>query len=125
MSKTVGYFEGTDPLLLNKLVARGIGTMPLSNGFDSHGKPVGYLTKQDGINLVVGYFYKVVPPAEMSITLKDILFGCVSYKIPVLLIAAKEIHEAADKITGGIPKGVKFVPPEKILDAVLKKLNVS
>jgi len=37
MSKTVGYFEGTDPLLLNKLVARGIGTLPISNGFDSHG----------------------------------------------------------------------------------------
>jgi len=125
MSKTIGYFEGTDPLLLNKMVARGIGTLPISNGFDSHGKPVGFLTKQDGIDLVVGYFHKVVPPAEMNITLKDILFGCVSYKIPVLLIAAKETHEAAGKVAGGIPEGVEFVPPENILDVVLKKLGVS
>jgi len=74
---------------------------------------------------VVGYFYKVVPPTEMSITLKDILFGCVSYKIPVLLIADKETHEAGAKVVGGIPKGVKFVQPEKILDEVLKKLSIS
>ena len=74
MEKTIGYFEGTDPLLLNKLVARGIGTLPLSNGFDSHGKQVGYLTKEDGIDLVVGYFYKVAPTKKMSLTIKDILF---------------------------------------------------
>ena len=123
MSKTVGYFEGTGPLLLNKLVARGIGTLPLSNGYDSHGKPVGFLTKQDGIDLVVGYFYKVAPPKDMALSIKDILFGCVSYQIPVLLIAKEEIHDAAKQIGGGVPDGVKLVPPEKILDEVLKVLG--
>ena len=122
MDKTVGYFEGTDPLLLNKLVARGIGTMPLSNGFDSHGKQVGYLTKQDGIDLVVGYFYKVAPPKAMSLTLKDILFSCTTYKIPVLLIATEEIHAQVHDIVGGLPEGVKLVPPDKIVDEVIQAL---
>lgn len=124
MSKTVGYFEGTDPLLLNTLVVKGVGTMPLSNGFDSHGKQVGYLTKQDGIDLVVGYFYKVAPLKEMTLTIKDLLFSCITYKIPVLLIAREEIHDLVHEVTGGIPEGVKLVPPDKIADEVMKVLGV-
>lgn len=124
MSKTVGYLEGTDPVLLNHLVAKGIGTMPLSNGFDSHGKQVGYLTKQDHIDLVVGWMHKVVPPKEMSLTLRDILFGCSTYKIPVMLIASKELHAAAKKLPGGIPRGVTLVPPDKIVAKVLEQLGV-
>ena len=127
MGKTVGYFEGTDPQLLNNLVARGIGTMPLSNGFDSHGRQVIYLTKRDQIDLVVGYFYKVVPPTEMSLTskerswtLKDILASCVEHEIPVILIAGEELHQAATDVVGGIPEGVRLVALDKIVDEVLK-----
>ncbi len=124
MSRIVGYLEGTDPRLLNNLVAKGVGTMPLSNGFDSHGKQVGYLTKQDGIDLVVGYFYKVMPPKDMPLTLKDILFSCVTYKIPVLLIVSEELHIDANEIAGGIPEGVRLVPQEKIVGEVMKTLGV-
>ncbi len=124
MSKTVGYLEGTHPKLLNHLVAKGVGTLPLSNGFDSHGKQIGYLTKQDGIDLVVGWLHKVVPPKEMSLTLKDILFGCITYNIPVILIASEELHGAARELPGGIPDGVALVSPDKIIEEVLKAVGV-
>ncbi len=124
MSKTVGYFEGTDPALLNKLVAHGIGTMPVSNGFDSHGKQIGYLTKNDGIDLVVGYFYKVVPPKEIGLTMKKIVLSCALNKIPVLLITDEAIHKAAAKLMGRMPKGVKMVPAAKISDEVFAALKI-
>ncbi len=124
MSKVVGYLEGTDPRLLNHLVLKGVGTLPLSNGFDSHGKQVGYLTKQDGIDLVVGWLYKVVPPRDMDLELKDILFACTTYKIPVILAASKALHEHANEIQGGIPEGVTLVAPENLIEEVLKKLGV-
>ena len=124
MSNVVGYLEGTDPKLLNELVVKGVGTMPLSNGFDSHGKQVGYLTKQDGIDLVVGWMYKVVPPKDMSLELKDILFACTTYKIPVVLIATEELHDHANEIPGGIPDGVTLVPLRDLIDEVTKELGL-
>jgi hypothetical protein len=124
MSKIVGYLEGTDPRLLNNLVLKGVGTMPLSNGFDSHGKQVGYLTKQDGIDMVVGWLYKVVPPQDMDLELKDILFACTTYKIPVILAASQELHDYANKIQGGIPDGVTLVAPEKLIEEVNRTLGL-
>lgn len=124
MSKTVGYLEGTDPTLLNHLVARGVGTLPLSNGFDNHGKQVSYLTKQDNIDLIVGWFHKVMPPKDMTIAMKDILFSCTTYKIPVVLIASEEIHSHIDEIAGGVPDGITLVPPEKVIEEVDKRLGV-
>ncbi len=124
MSKVVGYLEGTDPRLLNNLVLKGVGTMPLSNGFDSHGKQVGYLTKQDGIDLVVGWLYKVVPPQDMDLELKDIVFACTTYKIPVILAASQELHNHANEIPGGIPDGVQLVAPENLIEEVNKAMGL-
>jgi len=49
----VGYFEGTDPLLLTKLSAEGIETLPIGNTWDGHRKYVNHLSK-DEVNVVVG-----------------------------------------------------------------------
>ena len=41
--KTVGYFEGTDPILLTEIVAKGCGTLPIANDWDGHGKIASHL----------------------------------------------------------------------------------
>ena len=57
--KIVGYLDGTDGLFLTNLAIKGVDTLPLSNGWDNHGKYLGHITKQDNIALVVGYLHKV------------------------------------------------------------------
>ncbi len=96
----VGYLEGTDPLFLSRLVAKGYDTMPISNGADNHGKYIGLVTKNDGIGVIVGYFHKIVPPADMNLTCSDILYSAKLHKIPVVLIAPEDVHEEAKKILG-------------------------
>lgn len=118
--KVVGYFEGTDPLLLTKLVVNGIDTFPVSNGYDNHGKQVAYLTKKDGVDVVVGYFHKAVPTEGMEMTIRDIFFACGHYNIPALLIVPDDLHSSAAKSTGGLPDGIKLVSPANIFDEVMK-----
>jgi hypothetical protein len=123
MRKNVGYFEGTDPLLLTRLVAHDIDTVPISNGLDNHGKEVRYLTRADEIEIVVGYLHKVVPLDEMKMTTDDMLFSCVAYQIPILLILPEDLEEKARAVLGDVPKGVRFVAPEDAFDEVMKILG--
>jgi hypothetical protein len=64
----IGYFEGTDPLVLANLSIVGHSTMPLGNGFDNHGKYVGHITKDDNVSVVVGYFHKIMPSESGSLS---------------------------------------------------------
>ena len=57
---TVGYLEGTDPVMLSRLAAGGVGTLPLSNGVDNHGKFINAITERDEIDLVVGPLHKIM-----------------------------------------------------------------
>ena len=54
----IGYFEGTDPLLLTRLAVEGIETLPLSNTWDHYGKYVNHLYR-DEVDVIVGYLHKV------------------------------------------------------------------
>ena len=86
----IGYFEGTDPLVLANLSIAGHSTVPLGNGFDNYGKYVGHITKDDNISVVVGYFHKVMPTQDMEMTIKDVLWTCIKLKIPILLICGRD-----------------------------------
>ena len=123
MRKNIGYFEGTDPLLLTRLTMHGIDTLPISNGVDNHGKEVRYLTKADEIEIVIGYFHKVIPLDEMKMTTEDMLFSCAAYEIPVLLIVPEDLREKAPAAIGALPKGVQFVTLDEAFDAVMKILG--
>lgn len=122
---TVGYFQGTDPVILTRLVAKGIGTLPVSNGFDMHGKYVNHLVREDDISVVVGYLHKVVPTSGVSITPRDLLFSCLISDIPVVLVAERAFHEAARERLGEIRDRVKLVDPADLYEAILQVVPVA
>lgn len=116
----VAYLEGTDPVVLTKLAAQGMGTIPVSNGFDNHGKYVNHLTSEDGVSVVIGYVHKVLPTSVMTLTPRDILHACVTHDIPVLLIADRSDHEKAKELLGEVTDHSRLVDPEELYEAVLE-----
>ena len=118
----VAYLEGTDPIVLTRLAAQGIGTIPVSNGFDDHGKYVNHLTSQDGVSVVIGYLHKVMPTSVVTLTPRDILFACVTQNIPVLLIAEKSDHAKARKLLGEAAGHARLVDPAGLYEAVLETI---
>ena len=115
---TVGYFEGTDPVILTRLAAKGVGTLPLNNGSDMHGKYVAHLTREDGVSVVVGYLHKVLPAKDAAVAPR-ILSACITHEIPVLLVAEKSFHDAARDRLGEMQDRVKLVDPADLYDAIL------
>lgn len=122
---TVGYMEGTDPLILTRLNLEGIGTLPLGNGFDGHGKYVGHLTRQDDVSLVITYLHKVLPTVDMTIDAKDFLVACRTHKIPVLVIAPADKHDRAREMLGDIASHVTMVAPDEVYERALAILRQS
>ena len=119
----IGYLEGTDPLTLSHFVARGYDTIPLSNGWDNHGKYIGLLSRQDNVVLVVSYFHKLIAPPEMKATPSDFLKACKINKIPVLVMChEKDVARAKKKIAGTGAKLI-WVTPDTLFDQVMKILK--
>ena len=122
----VGYFEGTDPLLLSKLAAEGIETLPIANTWDGHGKPVNHLGKGE-VNVVVGYLHKVIPIEEartslFQLMLDNMLAACKIHNIPILLIAPAALREKAKKLLGKTGPNVHVVAPEELEVQIRKYL---
>jgi len=124
MVSRVGYFEGTDPILLTKLAAEGIETLPVANTWDHHGKYVKHLCK-DEVNVVVGYLHKIIPAepvrtAMVSLVLHDMFSACKAHAIPVLVIVPSNLRNKAKKIVGNTGANIQFVAPEE-LEAQIRK----
>lgn len=120
----VGYFEGTDPLLLTKLAAEGVETLPVANTWDGHGKYVNHLSKGE-VNVVVGYLHKVIPAesvrtSSLSLMIDNMLSACKVNDIPVLLIVPAALQDKAKKILGDIGPNVHIVALEE-LEAQIRK----
>jgi len=122
MPKTVGYFEGTNPEWLTALVAMGHNTLPVSNGYDGHGKNVRLYSKTVHDDLVIGYLHKVISPPTWEASTEEILHGIKTYDIPMLLVVPRELHDSARKLLGDCGDHIKFVDPADVL-AELKKLD--
>lgn len=122
--KIVGYMEGTDPIFLTEISAKGVAVVPLSNGADNHGRFIGHLTKGDKVSMVVGYFHKVIPPVEFHLTPQDILHACLTHKIPVVLVAPEDIQKNCRKMLGKIAKSVSIVDPSKLLKTTTSALKL-
>jgi hypothetical protein len=116
----VGYFEGTDSLVLTKLAAIGIDTLPLGNGCDNYGKYVGHLCEADGVNVVVGPLHKVLIPESAGFCSRDILHGCRTHAIPVLLVVPPEAKEDGVERLGEIADSVELVSPEGLYGRVVE-----
>jgi hypothetical protein len=116
----VGYLEGTDPLFLTELAARGIDTMPLSNGIDHHGRRIDHLSAADQVSAVVGYLYKVIPLAGSNRTPLDLLHACQVNEIPILIIAPTAVHGRAAESLGEARRFVTLVDPGDLRSAFEK-----
>jgi hypothetical protein len=120
---TIGYFEGMDSLVLTRLAAKGIGTLPVSNGFDAHGKLVSHLSAQDGVSLIVGYLHKVLPTTGFPGTARQMLSTWTGKEIPVLLIVERAFHDAARERLGDAQARVQLVDPDDIYKAIMAMLS--
>ncbi|KPL18824.1 MAG: hypothetical protein AMJ92_06270 [candidate division Zixibacteria bacterium SM23_81] len=118
----VGYLEGTDGQLLTNLVVEGVDTLPLSNGWDGHGKTLGHITPSDNISLIVGYLHKVFHRGQ-DVTAKDVLYNCILHKLPIMLMVPECNWDAAREILGEVQDDVTLVDPENVLPEILKKLG--
>ena len=118
--KKIGYMDGTDPLLLSKLAAAGVETVPLGNGYDNAGRYIGYLNPADGIDAVVGYFHKFLPLEGANICAADLLKPCQIHNVPVYIIVAKEDRANAQKIMGDCGSSVKYVDPGEVAGELMK-----
>jgi hypothetical protein len=118
----VGYLEGTDPVVLTRLAARGVGTVPVSNGFDGHGKYINHLVSSDHIGVVVGHLHKLLPVPEREMTPRDLLFSCTTHGIGVLIVVPKAEQDAAKKLLGEAASQVTLVDPDDVFATVLKRM---
>lgn len=121
----VGYFEGTDSLLLAKLAAEGFETLPVANLSDGHGKYVSYLNKGE-VNVVVGPLHKVIPaeqqrPAMLSLILDNLLSAAKVNGIPFLLIVPPTHVDKAKRLLGD-RANVHIVSPDDLEFQIRKYL---
>ena len=117
---TVGYFLGTDSKTLTRLVVNGIETLPLSNGYDNHGKLVGHVTSRDGVSLVIGPLHKALPVHGGSA--KDILYNLQLQHIPVALVVDTSDLDKGREILGEMADGVRFTTEERLYETVTEVL---
>ena len=115
----VGYFEGTDPVVLSKLTAQGIQTLPFSNGMDNHGKDISLVTKEDNISVIVGYLHKIVPVNGINISIKDVLNNCRVHSIPLYIIISPGDEVLAEKLMGDFTTYVQFTTPDMLFNKVM------
>ncbi len=137
--KIVGYFEGTDPFVLTRLVAEGFGTLPLANPWDNHGKVCSRIEPGE-IDLIIGYLHKLMPPVATSkkeldptskmgisppkdVSAYDLLFPAKTNNIPVLVIAPIDCHDEAQELLGEAAEFVTFVKPEDLEATALALLK--
>jgi len=121
--KSIGYFEGTDSIWLTSLTAQSCDTIPVSNGYDGHGKNVRLFNARDKVDAVIGYLHKVVAPKEWEVTTVDILHECITYDIPVLLVVPGKLHGKARKLLGKAAEHVQLVEPSEMLETVKEVLQ--
>ena len=126
MRRNVGYFEGTDSTLLTHLVCEGYDTLPVSNGFDSHGMHVRLINDENRFDLLVAYMHKIYAPDELTptqTTYQDIFHICKVYGIPLLLEVPRGLQERAREILEDPPDIVRFVDPDDTIRVALEMLE--
>lgn len=124
--KTVGYFDGTDSILLTKLAAHGFCTVPLGNEWDGHGKIAAFIEPGE-VDLIIAYLHKLLPPKDAEKrpvpTPVNLLFGAKTYNIPVFVIVPEGLHEEAKKRLGEAADFVRIIAPSNLEAAVRKELD--
>jgi hypothetical protein len=123
MRKLIGYLEGTDPLWLTVLQAKGHDTTPLGNGLDNHGVNLRLLTKHNKPDLIISYLHKLVIPQNENFTPAELLLSAHLYGIPVLVVCPANLHKEARQLLAGVGDGVELVDPGEVLVQASKYIN--
>ncbi len=126
MRKNIGYFEGTDSTLLTALVCEGFDTIPVSNGYDNHGRHVQLINHENKPALLIGYVHKVFAPDDGDpnyTTYQQIFHTCKTYGVPVLLEVPQELQVKARTLFEGVPDVVRFVDPGDMLSVAIDLLG--
>ncbi len=125
-NKSIGYFEGTDAALLTRLVCEGYDTMPVSNGYDSHGRHVRLINEEKRYDLLIGYLHKIFAPESLEMTdytnHKDVFQICCTYHVPLMLVVPEELQKKARALLGEVPDIVHFVDSADVITAANKIL---
>ena len=120
-NKTIGYFEGTDAALLTRLVCEGYDTMPVSNGYDNHGRHVRLINEEKRYDLLIGYLHKDFAPASLEMTdytnHRDVFQICCTYHVPLMLVVPEELQKRARGLFDAVPDIVYFVDPCDVITA--------
>ena len=122
---TVGYLEGTDPLVLTRLAARGVGTLPLSNGFDNHGKFITSVSGRDDIDVVVGYLHKLTRTQKQGFHPRDLLQPCLECGITVMIVVSEADQVLARQVLGAVGDATLLVDPGRLFDSIARTLHLS
>lgn len=122
MVKRIGYLNGVDPMVLTRLSAEGIGTLPLSNGWDDHGKYIAHVTPADGFSAIVAPLHKVMAAPGDPVGPKDVLTSVMDSGIPLFIVAPKEIHKKARGIIN--EENIQFVDPKDLFQELRKALKL-
>ena len=122
---TVGYLEGTDPLVLTRLAARGVGTLPLSNGFDNHGKFITSVSSRDGIDVVVAYLHKLTRTQKQGFYPRDLLQGCLDSGITVMILVPEADQAVAREMLGQVGDASMLIDPGRLFDSLAQCLGLS
>lgn len=115
MRKRIGYFEGTNPVLLTALICAGHDTVPIANGLDNHGQHARLINDDNRYDLLLSPLYKIYAPEEHdanTVTYQDMFRICGTYSIPLLIIVPHDLQSRASELLGDMPECVRLVDPE-------------
>ena len=121
--KSVGYFEGTDSVLLTSFICAGYDTLPVSNGVDSHGRSVYRINAKEKYDLLIGYFHKLYHPERLNLPPQKLFHICSTYAIPLLIEVPEHLQEQAKALMPEAPDVVEFRDPSEILERALELLS--
>jgi len=119
--KKVGYFDGTDSMLLTALVCDGYDTIPVSNGRDNHGRHVRLINDKNRVDLLIGYVHKIIAPEgeareKGDVNSEDLFHICRILEIPLLLEIPHALQPRAIELLENPPNIVRLVDPADTLD---------
>ncbi len=121
---TVGYLEGTDPLVLTRLAAGGVGTLPVSNGIDNHGKFITNISERDEIDVIVGHLHKITRTQRQGFFPRDLLQPSLDSGIPVLIVVPEADQPAARRVLGQLGQEVMLVDPGRLYAEIARILSL-
>lgn len=126
MSK-IGYLEGTDPLVLDKLVLQGHKLISLGDDKDGYSRNLLHISRFDRIDLVLARFYKLkelIQSYGVPVSVADAFERCREAGTEIVVVASPGTKSLIREELRGWEVGkIKVVPSEEVFERVVNLLN--